>query len=276
MSSRFSRTYEVIINRGSLNLTIRPPLRIVFSCDKSCVGGLNKLSLKIYNLKETTRLSLVKDRETDSSKYAIQLKIGYQGSDELIFKGNVFKSYVNKEGVDFIVSMECYDGGFSYANSRISKVIKQTDSLIQTLVDSMQSIDIGKISISRQLGRPKVVIGNPLEILKSNLKEGEEIFIDNEQFFYVKNNEVVTRFTPLVSSETGLINTPEREQRKTTFDTTLNHSIRLGGLCELLSKNASYVNGLYRVQNITYDGDSHGSDWKQKVTGVLLSNYTGL
>lgn len=275
-SDRFLRNYELTIGvTGLISTVIKPPIRIAFSCDKSVIGGLNKLNIKIYNLKEDTRLNLVKDLESSTYK-PIQLKIGYRDKKELIFKGDVRRGINQKEGVNFISYLECLDGGHGFENSVISKSVKTGNILTSTLVSTLQNISIGLINKDFTIIRPKILIGNPIEILKDTLNNDEELFIENEQIFIIKNKQTIGTYLPLVSANSGLLNVPERQQQITTFDTVINPSLRLGGKCILESKTAPHVNGIYKIQSMSYVGDTHGSDWNQKVQGILQGDYKGL
>lgn len=272
---RFGRYYELAIGLGDRAVQIKPPINIVFSCDKSISGGLNKLNIKIYNLKEDSRNKLVKD--TDSATYIpIQLKIGYNNKADLIFKGNVQTGSTTKEGVNYISNLECYDGGFTYSTASISTTAKSNQVITNSLLKSLKGLDIGLINKKFSYLRPKVLCGNPLDILKNVLDSDEEIFIDNERIYILNKNQVVGTYTPLVNAKSGLLNIPQRQQRVTSFITVINPTLRLGGLFSLVSKNAKFVNGVYKMISCNYTGEYVGNDWKQSVTGLLQGEYNRL
>jgi len=52
---RFIRNYDLRFLILGGEVIIRPPIRINFQSDKSIRGGLNKISLQIYNLEERKR-----------------------------------------------------------------------------------------------------------------------------------------------------------------------------------------------------------------------------
>ena len=90
--------------------------------------------------------------------------------------------------------------------------------------------------------------------------------------FIVKDNQATSTFIPVVRSETGLINTPEKNKDEITFETIMNPALKIGQLCDIQSITAPYLNGVYRINVISYKGDYEGSDWKQIVTCTQPDN----
>lgn len=273
MIPRFERNYELTIQPPGLSgpvntVIVRPPLRIAFDGHKSINGGLNKLRVKIYNLAKSTRLLLPKDAE-DQTRIPITLKVGYQKSLEPIFKGTAHVIKNAREGTDIVTEIECLDGGVDFLNSFSSRVAK-VDALKECLAD-MPNTAPGRIRTSPPLVRPKVMVGNTAQLIDDMIDRdaGERWFIDDEQLFVLKANQVTSMFAPEVSAATGLLSTPTRENKRVTFQTQMNPSIRIGGLAALKSTQAPHLNGVYRVETIGYSGDYAGSNWSQTCTGML-------
>lgn len=268
---RFNRDYELTIGVGSQSVIIRPPLRIQFDCLKSINGGVNKCTLKIYNLSEANRLKLVKDEE--ERKYIpLILRVGYNDSLETIFKGSVQKAN-NEGGVDRVTNIEALDGGFDVLNSFTSRTIKGRDVALSAIIEDMPNTKVGKANIESNLKRPKVLIGSSSQLIEKMIPEGASYYIDNEQLFIISDDEVVSSFVPLVTARTGLLNTPTRQASIVTFNTIMNPTLRIGGLCELVSVIAPHLNGLYRIDSMQSKGDNDGSDWMQSVGARVAGNY---
>lgn len=270
---RFLRDYELTVNiSNSQALVITPPMNIAFSCDKSTKSSLNKLSVRIFNLNESHRLALIRDK-TDSRRIPIILKIGYEGRLEKIFTGDVKTSVTIREGVDYVTYLECYDGGFDFLNAFTSRTVKGKDTAINAIMQDMPNTAKGKITPQRQLLRPKVLVGSSSKLIEEQLDPDESFFIDGEQLFILKDNEVVSAYIPVVSDLTGLINTPERENDEVKFDSMMNPYLRVGGLCQLDSASAPYLNGVYKITTISYSGELDGDVWDQSVIAKLAGNY---
>lgn len=271
--TRFIRDFELVISPpDGRPVVVKPSQRITFSCDKSIVGGLNRLNMQIYNLREANRLAIVKDAE-QRKRIPIVLRVGYQGNIETIFQGTIHKSSVDRDGADIISSVEALDGGEDYLSGFTSKTVTNKQQALAAVLESLPNVSVGKVTDLKEITRPKVIVGNPLRSLPSLLRENETFYIDNEQLFIVKDDEVVQSYTPLVSPRTGLLNTPQRESQKVTFETLMNPALKLGARCDLQSSTAPYLNGVLKIESMSYSGDSDGSDWKQAVTGLSASTF---
>lgn len=270
MTNRFDRDYELVIGLGDEAIVIRPPIRIVFSADKSLRGAINTLKIEIYNMREDRRLKIVKDAE--QVKYIpLQLKVGYKGSTELIFRGSVYTAKNTPQLPEIITVIECKDGGFDFINSFTSKTIAGGSQYIPALIEDMPNTRPGKIAEVEPLVRPKVLVGNTMDLIRSGLKPGEHAFIDDEALNVVRGaNQVIDSIVPTVSAATGLINTPEREKQKVTFQTMMNPEVKIARLAKLISKFAPHLNGLYRMEVINYYGDTDGDAWGQTCAGYLV------
>lgn len=267
---RYDRKYRLRVGIRSTELEFLPPLRIVFECDKSIRGSLNKLTVKIFNLSEGSRRDLAKDTEDSSIDIPLKLDIGYGDKVENIFTGTVLTGYSERKGADFITTLECLDGGFDLYNSFTSQTVIGKDASVKAILKDLTRTKAGKITQQNNLVRPKVLVGNSIELLSEQLNEGETFFIDSEKLYIIKNNEVIGTFIPVVSSETGLINQPQRANRIVTFKTMLNPAIRIGSAVDLRSETAKHLNEIYRVETIKYAGDNYGSEWSQDCNCLFI------
>lgn len=268
---RFNRNYELKVRALGGEITMLPPLRVNFSADKSIRGGLNKMQLQIYNLEERKRLTMVRDAE-DRTVVPLQLKVGYQDTMELIFKGTIHRGSNARQGADIVTTIECLDGGFDFINSFTSRTVEGGRRAIDAALSDMPNTGTGKITDRPTLTRPKVLVGNSAKLISDTVGPDETWYIENEQLYIIKNDEVVSRFIPVVSAQTGLISTPERESQQVTFKTLMNPAVKIGQRCKLVSETAPHLNGVYRIETINYSGDNFGSDWTQTVTGTLAAN----
>ena len=268
--SRFNRNYELEVN----GVAVRPPMRVSFSANKAVSGGLNKLTVQVFNLKESNRLALAKDAEDNTKNMPISFKVGYGDSLGLLFRGTVHRGINTRKGPDIVTELVCLDGGFDYLNSFTSKTVRGKSKAVDAVLADMPNTGKGKITKQQELIRPRVMVGASARLLDELLDEGETWYIDNEQLHIIKNNEVVSRFIPVVNSETGLLTTPSRENSKITFETLMNPSLKIAGLCSVESKSAPHLDGVYKIDAIGYSGDNYGSDWTQSVTAILAGSYS--
>lgn len=272
MTDRFIRDYELTIGIGAQAVTIRPPRRIVFSADKSDDATLNKMTLKIHGLADTNRRLLIRDTE-QSNYFPLDLKIGYQGRLETVFRGSIDKAGSVREGAEFVTNIECLDGGNDFLKGFVSAAVTTKEAAIEAVLGTMPNTQRGKIGAMGQLIRPKVLVGNSIAVVQDMLDPSQRWFIDNERLNILGGNEVVSSFVPLITAETGLQNTPEADKKNITVVTWMNPSVKVGGLFALKSVIAPHLNGVYKASTITYSGDLDGNDWTQRISGVVAENY---
>jgi len=267
---RFSRNYVLVITVDGRNVVITPPMQIVFEVTKSIRGGLNKMNIQITNLAESKRLSLVKDAE-QRKIMPIGLSVGYQDRIELIFKGTIHTGSNSRQGPDLLTSLECLDGGEDFLNSFTARTVEGGRRAIDAALEDMPNTGTGKITDRPVLTRPKVLVGNSARLIDDMVGPGETWYIDDEQLYVIKDNEVTSGLKPVVSAATGLISTPTRDSKLVTFETLMNPSVKIGGLASLKSSTAPHLDGIYRIETISYSGDNYGAAWTQTCTGTLAA-----
>ena len=271
MTVRFNRDYELSIQVGTSDAIVKPPIRIDFNVMKSISGQLNKMTLNVYNLAPSKRLSIVKDIE-QVKVIPLLLFVGYKNRMELIFKGTISKCSNARSGADIITRISSFDGGSDFLSSFICKTVKSSDVAIETIVDSMPRITKGKISQRPVLTRPKVLVGTSSQLL-DGMVDGEEYwFVDNEQLYVMDGDQVIGSYIPEVSAATGLISTPEREATRVTFKMLIDPSVRIGSRVQLKSSLAPHLNGIYKVEDAVYVGDNYGDEWSLVCTCSLVTN----
>ena len=293
MYDRFGRNYSLeIITLNNQKITIQPEIRITFDVTKSVKGGLNNGTIQVYNLSQANRNLIVKDEdivEEDKEKKAkennktedgartlptdymqFELKAGYS-KIETIFKGAISKASSKKQGAEFVTTIEAYDGLYDMQNSYTSKVVK--GKISEQVIKDMPTIKKGKITEQNPLLRPRVLVGNSFKILEENLALNETYYVDDGVIHIIKEKEVTSGYIPLVNSETGLLNTPEKLQKEVKFETMMNPLLRIGGLMQLESLYDKRFNGIYKINTIHYTGDYSGSDWKQEILCIACNDY---
>jgi hypothetical protein len=273
--SRFNRNFELTVAvGGGQEVVITSPMRVSFSVDKSVAGGLNKMTCRIYNLKASNRNALVRDKE-GRKIIPVRLRVGYEGTMALIFKGTVQRGLNFREGPDMVTELECLDGGAQVLGTFITATVRGKDRAIEE-VRAQSGLARGKITAQSAITRPRVLVGPTARVLDELLEDGATWYVDDEQLYILKDDEVMSSFIPLVSAATGLLNTPTREMSKTTFETLMNPTLRIGGLCQLESTSAPHMNGVYRITEMGYSGDVYGTDWSMSCTAMPAGSYRAL
>lgn len=268
--SRYNRDYSLTIEADGRAVTFRPPIRVSFSANKSISGGLNRLDISVYNMKEDHRNAIAKDKE-DSRYIPLKFKAGYEGQLEQMFRGSIHAATSRRDGADLITEIECVDGGFDYQFSETDRVIASGGDQIGALLQDMPNTERGAINPRPQLPRPKVMVGRTPRVIDKLLLDNERWFIEDEKLHIINEGQVIGQFIPLVSAATGLLEAPEREQQRVTVKTRYNPAIRSGGRFELQSELVPYMNTVYRAETIEFQGDLEGEAWDQTITGLPIT-----
>lgn len=290
MTDRFLRDYRLTIGIGNQAVVIQPPFRIRFSVDKSDKSDLNKATIKVDGLNPDKRRRLVRDPDekpakdadgkdkptsnSNSGYFPVLLEIGYEGRLETIFRGSIDEAgSVRENDGQFVTTISAMDGGEDFLRGFVATSVTSKAAAVDAALGTMPNTKKGKIGAQDDISRPKVLVGNSMQTIQEMLDPDQRWFIDDERLNILGGNEVVSGYIPVVSAETGLINTPEADKKEVTITTFLNPSIKVGGLYQLISVTAPHRNGVYKCTLITYSGDFDGSDWYQRVTGEIAESY---
>lgn len=272
---RFNRNYELRVDDGKNFTIITPPIKIVFEATKSIAGGLNTLNLQIYNLNNDHAQAFCKDAE-QTKLLRVTLKVGYNDSLEVIFIGDVNTGFLGKQGPDIVNSMQIFDGGQAAFYGNIFFTVRTRKEMNNLLVSNMPTATMGNFTLQAEFIRPRVLVGNCNKIFQQSLDPNQYYFIDDNKVNLIKKDEFLPNYIAIVSPETGLMNTPERQNGLVSFETMMNPVIKIGGLVDLTSVTATYLNGIYRVEQIVTRGDNYGQDWKQTIVCILAQGFKKL
>ncbi|MBA8562007.1 hypothetical protein VC625_07985 [Citrobacter freundii] len=307
----FYRDYRLTVGIGNQAVVIEPPITVSFKAletvDKKSLG---KLSVSINGLKPSTRLQLLKSE--DEEKYIpVRLEVGYDGKLRQVFQGSVKSGAVKREGAIHIVSLECEDGGHDYINAFTSRTVRGKDQVVDSVLQDMPNTKKGSVTKQQALIRPKVLVGSSSKILTDTLAPDESFFIKDERVHILKANEVTSGNIPVVNARSGLLNTPQSTKisaqddggkkgktptnepdtdpagKKDTdsstlaksskgqivFDTKLNPTLVIGGLCAVESVTNPALNGVYKIYQIETSGQNSGAAWYQKVVCQPAGSY---
>lgn len=275
-NARFIRKYELKFTLDNEEILVKPPIRISFDCEKATEGGMNKINLSVYNLKKTTSLKLFKDRN-QKKLIDLELKVGYENINlKSIYKGTIHYASTNRQSADLVTSIEGIDGGYDTLNAEpLNQNIIGKSNIIDFIVNNSERLQKGKISLLDNLVRPKMCLGSKYDVLNDirDSTDNSSFFIDNEKINYLKKNQVVSSFIPIINASSGLLSTPQKQSNVVTFDCLLNTDLRLAGLLELQSSVEANLDGIYKISRIRYSGDNRSNNWNMQIECFLNTNF---
>lgn len=260
MSKKFDRRYRLTIEIGGEAIVIEQPLTLQFNVQRNAMSSVNTGTFQIYNLSEDVRNSIFQDRFSFLEYKKVILEAGY---DDLatVFSGSLFEANSSRQGTDVITNVFARDGGFDTVTTKTFKTIQKGvtyKDLIKNLISDFPNLTEGSIGeVEGSLLRPAVLDGNTFYLLKTYT--GEQIFIDLEKVNVLKNSEVLTGQVPLISPQTGLLQTPKRDDAYLTVTTLFEPRIIMSQFVELRSDILEQYNGQYKVLGVNHQGIISGA-----------------
>lgn len=247
----------------------------------------NLCKLVIYNPNEDT-LSTLQKKFTK-----ITLNAGYEGDVRLLFKGEVRNVFQTKIGVDRVVTVYAGDGERDWQNATFNKTFTENvtiSSAIEEVLKSFKEVTTGVVNGLPQVAdklRGQTLSGSSKDILDGfaeeygfdwSIQDGEVIITPNES--PLEGDEAV-----LVNSATGILGSPTITEIGADVTTLLNPrmlpnrafkiesinaDIQLGNLFFRDVKRTS-AEGTYKIQEVTFKGDSREGEWTSAVKGRIIN-----
>lgn len=259
-------------------LTIKPPFTIEFDINRNTLSSANNCTLRIYNLGLLNRNAILKDQFDSIINRQVVLHAGYGDGPNfpLIFLGTITRAWSVREGNNFITQIDAFDGGNAFVNAKTSLNFPSGtpyQNIIVALVKELAQFGIkpGHIgSFSGSVSRGYAPEASITETLV-NLTGGG-FYIDNGFANCLSTSEVFADDQiQVISAQTGLLNTPVREETLLNIETIFEPNLRVGQAVKLQSVTGANYNAQYRVVGIHHKGMISNA-----VCGNLVTNVSVL
>ncbi len=235
-------------------------LRIIFQVEKNSESNPNTAKISVYNISPETRSIAEKEGAV------ALLEVGYQDNLEQLFYGDITKSYISRQGSDWVTTVECGDGDQALRSTHIDKSYAPGTDLKTVIADTVKSFkDQGQVIIGSLLGVKSekaqnglAATGSSKDILdKLAEKMGLEWSVQDNILQVVPKDSDLGDDAVLLTPETGLIGTPViREKEGIEFTALIQTTRFMPG--RLVTIQSSLVNGSYKIKSVNFAGDSHG------------------
>lgn len=242
-------------------------LRVAFEIERDLLGKADKAKVALFNLTPSNRNAITRGS-------TVILRAGYRGRLTLLFTGFVRKVQTDRNGPDITTTMECGDGEPSITYGVVNRSYTESVSLARVLQDLASDLNLmiagNVVDIS-----PGVIKGIPNQTFPSGIVfEGavknvlDRLLKAQLIDWSIQHGRLVIlpQYAPLyvsaivMSSSTGMINTPGFNEKCLTFQSLLNTGLIPGALVQVKSKNKK-VEGYYRVVKAKVNGDTHDAAW---------------
>lgn len=241
-------------------------LRVTFKIEASLAKAVNTAAISVYNLAETTRAKVA------VKGIATTLEAGYSGQSSQIFGGKLEAGKSAREGVDWVTSFQSTDGGQQLRAARINLSFKKVSAtqafervagtLGLGLGNAVEKMRQGNIRGALEQFENGIVLSGPSQRELDRLARtfGYGWSVQNGQLQLLGPTDAIEPGDAIVlNSDTGMIGSPESGEKGIVEVRSLLIPQLTPGRVVVLE--ARRLSGNYRVEKVTFQGDTRGKDW---------------
>lgn len=282
---KWGRRYRLVVwkptkastaNVGNLNgndfITIEYPIGLEFSVSRGIdVGLYGNAELTLYNLSETNRNYIYHDTIDLGTWQRIQLFVGYGDRLSLIFDGKAQSAYSYRRGTEIVTKISAIETMFLNPLVRLTLPADSTNktAIKSVFADYVSYEKQGVVSVTEETYSRGLTLADTTWIVLRKLTN-DKVFIDKGTINAIQDDEAFNGWVNVISSDTGLLETPMVFGRMLQCKTILEPQIILGQLIQLQSSIAKKWNGQYKVQALSHSGVISQSHGGQCVTSLRL------
>lgn len=282
----FDRQVRVRIGKpGSISALDIRELRVKFTAKKTNDSSSNTCQVEIYNLSPDNR-SRIKEL---SNIFILEAGYKTEGVSQ-VFIGDIVQLEHRYEAPNWISSIQFNDGENALKNSKTAISFKGGVPVKNVMLQIADSFGISKKIVDEssienvQFANGYSDIGSSKQLLDNVAgKIGVEWSIQDGKLIIRKKGSADSNKAAVLSPDTGLIGSPVRVDKKQPKDaaTTPDNRPRweftslmfpgiLPGNRIEVSGVRDFSNGVFKVEQITHSGDTHGTEWNSKIQAVAI------
>ncbi len=289
---QYLRHAQVVVGKAGEGVLIED-LRIVFEIVKDHQGQPNSGNIKIYNLTDENQKKI----KTEFDEVIVNA--GYQGGEALIFRGNIRQARTYREKNDWITEIDAGDGDDDYRTGIVNETLAAgvTDQqLLSRIVTNYKTTTMGEVSgiAPTTRLRGKVISGNSRDVLANLSRQHNATWsIQDGRLTIIPVMGVLDKEAVLINERTGMIGTPEQDDKGVKVTSLLNPLYEINGRIKLDNNGIKIVpaepvagqkittskpkvlarldpDGIYKIYKLTHKGDTRGTDWLSLCECVAL------
>lgn len=263
MSVLYRRVAKLSINAADLS-----DLRVAFSIKKTLTKEPNTAEIRVWNLSAESRKAIA-DRHLP-----VILSAGYAESVGVVFRGDLRFVSHERVGPDWVTKLNCGDGEKSITGDRISRSFGPGTPASQVLLSVKAALNgVSAGNFDQAVAGITGVFENGVALAGDAFAQAEKIArgrgftlsVQDGALSLIPENGAEAGTATLLTPETGLVGSPEIASPekvgapvKVKVKSLLQASLRPGRAVDLRS---AAIAGLFRVDAVNHQGDTHGSDW---------------
>lgn len=260
-------------------------LRIKFSVKRSNAMTPNAADIRVYNLERETA-----ERINNKEFTRVVLQAGYEGNYGVIFQGSIKQIIVGREsGTDTFIEIIASDGDLAYNFAVVSSSLAKgsvQQNQVDACVKAMSKLGVTSggntvVPATPKLPRGKSLFGNAKDYLRDSAHTTQSSWsIQDEKVVFVPKNAYLPGQAVVLTSETGMIGTPQQTLQGVNTKCLLNPNIQIATKIQLnntsvqrLAINLSVpgtaanipapltTDGIYFTLVAEHVGDTRGIEW---------------
>lgn len=256
---KLDRNYKLFVQTSlGSEIEISRPFTIEFDVQRNTLSSVNIASFRIYNLSKNNRNLIRKDAWNFQDIREVIFKAGYGENLATLSVGNISSAWSIREGNNYITTIESFDGGWAFSESQTSSQYPANTPKSAIALDLAKNMSAFGVSagaigvIEGVIPRGNSFSGNTADLLTET--SGGSFFVDNGKLNILGSNEVIASEPIVISSSSGLLGTPIRENTYLRFDMLFEPQIQVGHMVILFSITGENFNGTHKVYSLSHKG----------------------
>lgn len=271
MSVKFGRAYRLTVvplSTGS-PIIIELPFTMQLSMVVDSGSYMNQIDIDVLNLSEEHRNQIYQDRYVLGTAPNLILEAGYANLYR-IFYGRIFEANSSREGSNIVTRIRGLDSNVDVNNTQVYQTLQSGQTLgsvLQYIIGQFPNLQQGNdlAAFDTPFNRAVSLNGNAWNLLKQY--SSGNVFISNGKIYVLRPQDVLNS-TTIIDADTGLLETPRRDQGALWITTLFEPSVQVGQQLQFQSKIQPNYNGTYKVLGVAHRGVISGA-----VCGKLISTF---
>lgn len=242
-------------------------LKIDFNIVKSMssLGDRGSITVTGLPLEDIGALStcMMNIGESKPPRNFVQLMAGYDTDFGVIFKGGVFTVSSNLDTSDMSVTLNVMPG-FDISQKAVIEINDKPATLMSICTKAAKELNAPLNFTGEDKNYSefnfKGSVFQLLENLQRTVSYSKRIYYSDD-VLHVEDTAIPGTEMISISSESGLIGTPQASLEGINFKCLLMPSIKVGSMVQLISRKLPLLNGVYKVISLTMQGSNRSTPY---------------
>lgn len=202
----------------------------------------------------------------------VELAAGYGDDAPTIFRGTLRRVTEKRDGNDWITTVTAGDGAYAIRSARVRRSFSADTQLATVMRALADAMEVGHGNLDEALAgaafervgaifpEGTVIHGQAADEMTALCRSaGLEWSIQDGHLLVLERGAAIRRQAVVLSPDTGLVGSPERNGRRRAKATALLIPDLVPG--RIVDLRSEIVAGEFRILHAEYSGDSRGADW---------------